>query len=136
MYRIPNPFGDDVVLRSVDWLENLPWREENRLISSKDKYEVNVNVKGFAPDEIKVRVSEGFVVVEASHEEKKDQHGYVSRKLMRRFPLPDECLQDRVQSTLSANGLLTVTAPWKVLAKDNTVIPVTVEPGLAVKSKL
>lgn len=133
MDRIPGPFGEDIVLRSIDWLENLPWREEN-LLGNKEKYEVNINVKGFAPNEIKVTVSNGFVVIEASHEEKKDEHGYISRKLMRRCPLPDECLQDKVESKLLSSGILTISAPRKNLVT-NTVIPVTVE-GPTVKSKL
>ncbi|XP_028159703.1 protein lethal(2)essential for life-like [Ostrinia furnacalis] len=127
-----SPFGDEVVLRSIDWLENFPWRQEN-LATKKDSYEVHFNVKGFAPEEISVKTADGYIVLEAFHDEKKDEFGYISRKLIRRYPLPDDCVKEDVLCKLSSDGILTVKAPRK-LVKNNTVIPVTHEG--AVKAKL
>lgn len=127
-----SPFGDEIVLRSIDWLENFPWRQDNGSITNDNKYMVSFNVKGFSPEEISVKTADGFIVVEASHDEKKDGHGYISRKLIRRYPLPDECVKEDVVCKLS-DDILTVTAPRK-LVKNNTVIPVTHEGP--VKAKL
>lgn len=45
----------------------------------KDKFEVLLDVQQFRPDEIAVKTSEKFIIVEGKHEEKQDEHGYISR---------------------------------------------------------
>lgn len=44
------------------------------------------------------------------HEEKQDEHGFVSRHFTRKYLLPPNYKPDAVQSTLSSDGILTVTA--------------------------
>lgn len=44
------------------------------------------------------------------HDEKQDEHGYVSRHFTRKYLLPPNYKPDSVQSTLSSDGILTVTA--------------------------
>jgi crystallin alpha B len=44
------------------------------------------------------------------HEEKQDEHGFVSRHFTRKYLLPSNYKPDAVQSTLSSDGILTVTA--------------------------
>lgn len=46
---------------------------------AKDKFEVLLDVQQFRPDEICVKTSDKFIIVEGKHEEKQDEHGYVSR---------------------------------------------------------
>lgn len=82
----------------------------------KDKWQINVDVQHFAPDEITVKTSNGFIVVEGKHEEKKDEHGFISRQFSRRFKLPEDSNPDAVESRLSSDGVLTVVAPRKVEA--------------------
>ncbi|XP_013193352.1 protein lethal(2)essential for life [Amyelois transitella] len=122
---VNQPFGDELVLRSIDWLENLPWRQENNVRNQKDKYEVTLLVKDFAPEDISVRTADGHVVIECKHEERKDEHGYISRRFTRKYALPDDCRPEDVVSTLSSDGLLTVTAPRQLRMRQDTVIPVT-----------
>lgn len=92
-----------------------------------EKFQVSVDVQHFAPEEISVKVVEGQVIVEGKHEEKQDGHGYVSRRFIRRYALPQGCLPDTVQSQLSSDGVLSVTAP-KVLPLPSIgerIIPIT-----------
>lgn len=86
-----------------------------KMTSDNEKFQVNVDVQHFAPEEINVKVVNGQVIVEGNHEEKRDEHGYVSRQFVRKYSLPQGCLPDTVESKLSSDGVLTVTAP-KVLA--------------------
>lgn len=44
-----------------------------------DKFEVLLDVQQFTPDEIAVKTSDKFIIIEGKHEEKQDEHGYVSR---------------------------------------------------------
>jgi crystallin alpha B len=52
--------------------------------------------------------------VEGKHEEKQDEHGYVSRHFVRRYILPSDIEVNNIVSSLSSDGVLTVTAPKKV----------------------
>ncbi|CAK1602508.1 unnamed protein product [Parnassius mnemosyne] len=98
-----------------------------KITSDDEKFQVNVDVQHFTPEEISVKVVEGNVIIEGKHEEKQDQHGYVSRQFVRRYALPKGCLPDTVKSTLSSDGVLTVTAP-KVLPLPSIgerIVPIT-----------
>lgn len=92
-----------------------------------EKFQVNVDVQHFSPEEINVKVIDGQVTIECKHEEKMDEHGYVSRQFVRKYALPRECLPDTVESKLSSDGVLTVTAP-KVLPLPSTgekIVPIS-----------
>ncbi|VVC89255.1 unnamed protein product [Leptidea sinapis] len=126
-------FGDEIVLRSVDWLENLPWRNGNAVNSENDKYEIRLNLRDFTPEEISVKTSNGFIVVEGKHDEKKDEHGFISRKFVRRYSLPEGCAPDNVKSKLTANRVLIITVPIQLKEKGDIEIKVAHE---KCKSKL
>nr|AJA32865.1 heat shock protein 20.6 [Sesamia inferens]AJA32866.1 heat shock protein 20.6 [Sesamia inferens] len=79
-----------------------------------DKLQINLDVQQFAPEEISVKTVDGYIVVEGKHEEKKDEHGYISRQFVRRYALPDGVEPESVESRLSSDGVLTVTAPRKL----------------------
>ena len=81
--------------------------------ADKDQFQVVLDVQQFAPEEINVKVVGRTVVVEGKHEEKEDQHGWVSRKFSRRYIIPEQCDIDQVASNLSTDGVLTITVPRK-----------------------
>lgn len=45
----------------------------------KGKFQIILDVQQFTPDEITVKTNDKFVIVEGKHEEKQDEHGFVSR---------------------------------------------------------
>lgn len=45
----------------------------------KDKFQIILDVQQFTPDEIAVKTSDKYIIVEGKHEEKQDEHGFVSR---------------------------------------------------------
>lgn len=57
----------------------------------KEKFEVILDVQQFTPSEITVKVTDKFVLVEGKHEERQDEHGFVSRQFSRRYMLPSKC---------------------------------------------
>lgn len=99
-----------------------PWRHlaaaardvGSSIKSDRDKFQVNLDVQHFAPEDISVKTADGYIVVEGKHEEKKDQHGFISRSFTRRYAMPEGCAPETVESKLSSDGVLTVTAPRKV----------------------
>lgn len=82
--------------------------------SSLSDPQVILDVQQFSPDEITVKTVDNYVIVEAKHEERQDEHGYISRHFVRRYVLPSSHDLDNVTSTLSSDGVLTITAPKKV----------------------
>lgn len=79
---------------------------------NSDKFQVNLDVQQFSPNEITVKVSgKNTITVEGKHEEKQDEHGFVSRHFVRRYVLPDGHDIDKVVSNLSSDGVLSISAP-------------------------
>lgn len=58
-----------------------------------------------------MKTSNNSVLVEGKHEEKQDEHGYISRQFTRRYILPSDYEVSDLVSTLSSDGVLTITAP-------------------------
>ncbi|KAF7274330.1 lethal (2) essential for life isoform X1 [Rhynchophorus ferrugineus] len=96
------------------------------LSTPNDKFEVILDVQQFAPEEITVKTSGNSIIVEGKHEEKQDEHGFISRHFVRRYILPNENDIEEVVSSLSSDGILTVTAPKKSDKPKNTdrVVPI------------
>lgn len=120
-----------------------PWRVPTPDTGStvhcgKDKFQVNLDVQQFTPEEIKVKVVDNCVTVEGKHEEKEDEHGFISRHFVRRYVLPKEYKIDQITPTLSSDGVLTISAPrTEAIESGEKVIPVqsTGVPHKAVKEK-
>ncbi|XP_053953089.1 heat shock protein 23-like [Anastrepha ludens] len=81
----------------------------------KDGFQVSMDVAHFKPSELVVKVVDNTVVVEGKHEEREDEHGYISRHFVRRYTLPKEFDPSKVMSSLSSDGVLTVVAPKPML---------------------
>jgi crystallin alpha B len=83
----------------------------SHVTNNKEKFQVDLNVSHFSPEEIKVTTRDKELVIEGNHEERMDQHGFVSRQFTRKYMLPKDVDPTTVSSSLSADGLLTVKAP-------------------------
>uniref|UniRef100_D3TMP8 Heat shock protein 23 n=1 Tax=Glossina morsitans morsitans TaxID=37546 RepID=D3TMP8_GLOMM len=87
-------------------------RGEDRVSAiGKDGFQVCMDVGQFKPNELNVKVVDNAIVVEGKHEEREDQHGYIQRHFVRRYVLPKGYDADKVVSTLSSDGVLTVSVP-------------------------
>ncbi|XP_055628716.1 protein lethal(2)essential for life-like [Toxorhynchites rutilus septentrionalis] len=99
-----------------------PWGDLSQQLSysslatNKDKLQIHLDVQQFLPNEITVKTVENTIVVEGKHEEKQDEHGFVSRHFVRRYALPSEHDPKDVVSSLSSDGVLIITAPRKAPA--------------------
>ncbi|KAL0901109.1 hypothetical protein ABMA27_006431 [Loxostege sticticalis] len=92
----------------------------------KEKFQVNLDVQHFAPEEISVKTVDRFLVVEAKHEERQDEHGFISRSFTRKYALPESVEADAISSKLSSDGVLTISAPLKAPPKaaNERVVPI------------
>lgn len=84
------------------------------LLSDKKGFKINLDVQQFKPEELKVAVSDGYIVVDGKHEERSDEHGYISRQFTRRYKIPENVDEKALLSNLSSDGVLSIKAPYKV----------------------
>ncbi|RWS01947.1 protein lethal(2)essential for life-like protein [Dinothrombium tinctorium] len=83
--------------------------------NEKDQFRVQLDVSHFKPEELSVKTVDGnSIVIEGKHEEKKDEHGFISRQFTRRYMLPRDVEHEKVMSSLTPDGMLVITAPKKV----------------------
>lgn len=78
--------------------------------TEKDGFQVSMDVQQFTPNEITVKVIDNCIVVEGKHEERQDDHGFISRQFVRKYTLPLGLETKDVTSTLSSDGVLTLKA--------------------------
>ncbi|CAL1300255.1 unnamed protein product [Larinioides sclopetarius] len=70
------------------------------------------------------------MVIHGKHEEKADEHGFVSREFTRRYLLPEGVKPDNVKSKLSSNGILTIVATKNIIPlpdRNERIVPITIE---------
>ncbi|OCT72511.1 hypothetical protein XELAEV_18035491mg [Xenopus laevis] len=124
----------------------------------KDKFSVNLDVKHFSPEELKVKIVGDFIEIHGVHEERqvelscsaqttgwmhknmaffseKDEHGFVSRDFQRRYKIPSDVDPQSITSTLSPDGVLTVSGPRKLSEVPERSIPITREEKTSISKK-
>jgi len=123
-------FFNDKFMKGLDLFQD---KGDEQIIRRKDddsKFELSLDTHGFRPDEIKVNVAGGVLGVEAKHEEKGDNK-HILRQFSRKYTLPEGCEVARVNSNLSSDGVLVITAPKRQAIKaagaTNTPIPVAIK---------
>lgn len=95
-----------------------PWRHiaapesgVSRLSDDKNEFKINLDVQQFKPEELKVTVDNGYLVVDGKHEERSDEHGFISRHFTRRYKIPEDVDSKALVSKLSSDGVLSLQAP-------------------------
>nr|XP_046267370.1 heat shock protein beta-1 [Scatophagus argus] len=104
---------------------------------TQDNWAVSLDVKHFSPEELVVKTKDGVVEITGKHEERKDEHGFVSRTFTRKYTLPPSANVEKVASSLSPDGVLTVEAPLipPAIESSETTIPVKVDDKSGVVKK-
>ncbi|XP_072283474.1 heat shock protein beta-6 [Pyxicephalus adspersus] len=92
----------------------------------KDQFSVLLDVKHFSPEELTVKVVGDCVEVHAKHEERQDEHGFISREFHRRYKIPSSVNPASITSALASDGLLSIQAPVVEAGKaEERSIPIT-----------
>lgn len=122
-----------------------PWRTSASRLDTgstvsydKNHFRANLDVQQFKPEEITVKLTgENELTIEGKHEEKEDEHGFISRHFIRKYVLPKNCDTNQLQSKLSSDGILTITAPTigKEIEHKEIPIQMTGKPVKGVEEK-
>ncbi|XP_069750977.1 crystallin, alpha B, b [Narcine bancroftii] len=98
----------------------------------KDKFAIHLDVKHFTPEEIRVKIQGDFIEIQAQHEERQDEHGYISREFNRKYKIPAGVDPSMITSSLSVDGVLMITGPRKVADVPERAVPILREEQPAV----
>jgi HSP20 family molecular chaperone IbpA len=130
MSMMPNvDFDEDLFSNKMKSLNLFPEQKDDQVIRMKDdnsKFELSLDTHGYRPDEIKVNVAGGCLSVDAKHEEK-EEGKFVSRQFSRKYTLPEGCEAGKVNSNLSSDGVLVISAPKRQAVKQEGNSSITVE---------
>merc|ERR1712018_525620 len=85
--------------------------EGTKVDEDETKMEVRIDASEYKPEELKVSVQSGRLLVEGRHEEKEEGGGYIQRSFSRSYTLPKEAEADKMVSNLSSEGILVITTP-------------------------
>ncbi|KAH3842735.1 alpha-crystallin B chain-like [Dreissena polymorpha] len=99
--------------RPRDVPEGSPASEVSKLKYDNKVFELKLDVQNFAPNELEVKLAGDCLTVRGKHEQKADEHGFVSREFHRQFTVPAEVDADSFHSWVSDDGILTVRAVVK-----------------------
>ncbi|XP_060519394.1 alpha-crystallin A chain-like [Cylas formicarius] len=112
--------NDDFFDDPIDVFRHLRSRlaqlEQESLVTRRDdsKFRADIDVQQFRPEELSVKLEgDDAVVVEGKHEDKKDEHGSISRHFVRRYVLANDLDVKQLKAKLSGDGVLSLTAPIK-----------------------
>ncbi|XP_070550213.1 alpha-crystallin B chain-like [Ptychodera flava] len=101
-------------------------RQKTRQEDTKDMFRVMLDVHHFTPEEIEVKLTENKISVHAKHEDKEDEHGFVSREFTRQYILPPDTDLDQIKSHLSKDGIMTLEAPKLKAVEGQEEIPIPI----------
>jgi len=83
----------------------------------QDKFQVEFNVQDYSPEELSIKTEGDTLIVQAKHETKTSGGGsFVAKQFEQRFSLPSGVKIEKIASSLSKDGILTVSAPRENLA--------------------
>ncbi|XP_049883162.1 heat shock protein 67B1-like [Pectinophora gossypiella] len=108
--------------------------DEPQIVSDTEKLEVNMNVKRFKPDELRVKVKNRNIIVEGKHKLDGDNR-FMANHFVQRFVLPPGSKQEEVTAVLKENGILTVSVPRHEVPPPPPERVVPIEVKLPVKEK-
>ncbi|XP_046354378.1 uncharacterized protein LOC124133843 isoform X2 [Haliotis rufescens] len=125
------PEGEDVARLTSDREEDVEKtqvkaEEKVPISSTPQDFKIRFDLSSYKPDDIRVVVRSGDVIVEAERENKHDEYTE-TETLRRRIRLPEKVDQSMLTSVLNAEGEMTIQAPFlsqAISGKEDKTVPV------------
>jgi len=125
---LPRPHGG-----MNNWGERMMGDTGVHVVNDAHLFAVQMDVSDYKPGEMDVKVHDenkdtGYLVVTGKHEEKADEHGFVSRSFTRRYALPKDVDMTALQCNVSNKGIMTLQVPRKpfeMVTNKTRAIPIT-----------
>jgi len=91
-----------------------------QVTASNDKFMVQLELPGFAPEDFSLKTKDDIIVLEALHESSGEES--TSRKYVKELKLPEGVCRDQLASSYSADGILTISAPRVIKAPEGAEV--------------
>jgi len=91
-----------------------------QVTASNDKFMVQLELPGFAPEDFSLKTKDDVIVLEAVHDSKGEES--TSRKYVKELKMPEGVLRDQLASSYSADGILTISAPRVIKAPEGAEV--------------
>lgn len=90
--------------------------------ASNDKFQIQLELPGFTPEDFSLKTKDDIIIVEAVHEATNEDGSTDSRRFSKEFKMPSGVLAEKLSSTYSGQGILTVSAPRVIQAPDGAQV--------------
>merc|ERR1712107_943203 len=90
--------------------------------ASNDKFQIQLELPGFAPEDFSLKTKDDIIIVESVHEAKNEDGSTDSRKFSKEFKIPGGVVTEQLASTYSGAGILTVSAPRQIQAPEGAEV--------------
>lgn len=90
--------------------------------ASNDKFQIQLELPGFAPEDFSLKTKDDIIIVEAVHETKSQDGSSNTRKFSKEFKMPNGVVTEKLSSTYSGAGILTVSAPRVIQAPEGAEV--------------
>lgn len=87
--------------------------EVSQLKYDSKGFELKLDVREFDPSDLKVKMAGNTLTVSGKHENKADDHGFISREFHRELTIPEDVDLDTMTSSITEEGVLTIRADLK-----------------------
>merc|ERR1719250_213367 len=83
---------------------------------------IQLELPGFAPEDFGLKTKDDIIIVEAVHEAQTEDGSTDSRKFTKEFKMPAGVVTEKLSSTYSGTGILTVSAPRVISAPEGAQV--------------
>lgn len=102
------PWYNEDYVRSREVAEAFAKSEVAEVKYDSKKLEIKLDVSMYSPEELNVTIAEDRLIIKGKHEQKEDNHGFITREFTREFVIPENIDADGITSTLSEEGMLVI----------------------------
>ncbi|CAG2251625.1 CRYAB [Mytilus edulis] len=103
-----SPWYNEDYVRSKEVAEAFAKSEVAEVKYDSKKLEIKLDVSMYKPEELNVTIAEDRLIIKGKHEQKEDNHGFITREFTREFVIPENIDIDGITSTLSEEGMLMI----------------------------
>ena len=78
--------------------------------ASNDKFMIQLELPGFSPEDFSLKTKDDIIIIEAVHETKTEDGSSGSRTFTKEFKMPSGVTTEKLSSTYTGAGILTISA--------------------------
>uniref|UniRef100_A0A0N4Z0M9 SHSP domain-containing protein n=1 Tax=Parastrongyloides trichosuri TaxID=131310 RepID=A0A0N4Z0M9_PARTI len=108
-------FFDEIERRFFQPFFSGSFREMTKFGDAKEELKITddyislkMDVSQFNPNELRVNIADGYIIIEGRHQERYNRNGLIQKAFFRRYALPPNVREEDVVSDLTKDGILTI----------------------------